>query len=307
MKLVTLEELNIPTEPTIISNHFLSEIYSTKGGLTKSTINLVYGSPGAGKSTICLDYVANLIEENKDIKVCFISAEMNEIQFSNISKIVPSCVKIPTIFFDQWKNSAYNPEGESPLSIFSQILNEGFDLILIDSYNKLRSILKLSSSKFDMSMTYVEVENLILDLMKKSSSGDNKSNVNTAFIVIQQQTKDGSMAGKNSLAHDVDSILEVNYDQKKKGGKRTLSFKKNRFSPASIPVEFNITENGVEYNRESFYADKEFYSLVDENNKASEEENEFLNSLLTEKIEDSSTQDEEMINLAFSENGHSPI
>ena len=62
---------------TMKTKTIVDSILSTEGGVFPGTNTIVIGDPGVGKSTVLLDWIANLNASGK--KVLFISGEMNEI------------------------------------------------------------------------------------------------------------------------------------------------------------------------------------------------------------------------------------
>ena len=65
------DDLFIPMKTKTI----VDSILSTEGGVFPGTNTVVIGDPGVGKSTVLLDWLANLAASGK--KVLFISGEMN--------------------------------------------------------------------------------------------------------------------------------------------------------------------------------------------------------------------------------------
>ena len=67
------DDLFIPIKTKTI----VDSVLSTEGGVFPGTNTVVIGDPGVGKSTVLLDWIANLQDQGK--KVLFISGEMNDI------------------------------------------------------------------------------------------------------------------------------------------------------------------------------------------------------------------------------------
>ena len=55
----------------------IDKLFSSEGGLMRGTNYAIVGDPGAGKTTVAMDIVADL--NTKGRKVLFISGEMNQI------------------------------------------------------------------------------------------------------------------------------------------------------------------------------------------------------------------------------------
>lgn len=278
IELSTLNELQIPHLEPIRCNHFLDKILTTGGGLTPSTTNLIYGDPGAGKSTIVLEYAGQLLKDNPELDICFISAEMNVFQFNNLSKITPNAKNIPTIYFNKWE---MDTKGKKMEDIYVELLDEGYDVIIIDSYVKVKETMINETKKSQKA-----IDSLIFDTMKKTSKGENKKGKYTSFLVIQQVTKGGVFVGKNNIAHDCDSNLKVTAVNSKE---RHLQFIKNRFSEERDKIYFEITSDGVKYNTEKIEMEKKYKEQIDgmstQSTKLSKEDDDFLDSLINSSFE----------------------
>ena len=67
------DDLFIPIKTKTI----VDSVLSTEGGLFPGTNTIIIGDPGVGKSTVMLDWIADMQKQGK--KVLFISGEMNDI------------------------------------------------------------------------------------------------------------------------------------------------------------------------------------------------------------------------------------
>ena len=93
MKDVTFnDDLFIPMKTKTI----VDSVLSTEGGVFPGTNTVVIGDPGVGKSTVLLDWLANLQSQGK--KVLFISGEMNDIDMYGYVKRFPKFGKLPIMF-----------------------------------------------------------------------------------------------------------------------------------------------------------------------------------------------------------------
>lgn len=73
-------------------------------------------------------------------------------------------------------------------------LDEGWDIVAIDSFYELQGIIKEEENT-----TMKKAESLLLSLIKKHNLGSNKIKKNTTFLTIQQVTKAGAFIGSNRL------------------------------------------------------------------------------------------------------------
>ena len=92
------DDLFIPMKTKTI----VDSILSNEGGIFPGTNTVVIGDPGVGKSTVLLDWIANM--QNQGKKVLFISGEMNEIDLYGYVKRFPKFGKLPIMFMGDYSN-----------------------------------------------------------------------------------------------------------------------------------------------------------------------------------------------------------
>ena len=92
------DDLFIPMKTKTIVDSLLS----SEGGLFPGTNTVVIGDPGVGKSTVLLDWIANMQDQGK--KVLFISGEMNDIDMYGYVKRFPKFGKLPIMFMQDYNN-----------------------------------------------------------------------------------------------------------------------------------------------------------------------------------------------------------
>lgn len=217
----------------------IDPLFSSQGGIFPGTNILVIGDPGVGKSTICLDMLTSLAEQDK--RVLFISAEMNEIEMYPYLKRYPKFGVINTVF-----PSNYNIP---MLQILEEALQPGYDIVLIDSLVEVAD-----SVKTDRNITRNEAESLILDLLGQHNKGKNLTKSNTAFLIIQQITKGGVFVGSNRIKHMTTAMMEMRLRPDKSN--RYIVFTKNRRGVIGEEVSFFITKDTVRYDTPQ-YADSQ--------------------------------------------------
>jgi DNA repair protein RadA/Sms len=192
----------------VVDSHFSSE-----GGLMKGTNYAIVGDPGIGKTTVMLDMLADL--QDKGQKVLFISGEMNSIDMFGYVKRFPKFGQLPILFMgDHCEDSA--------LEVCSSILSQGWDVVLIDSMAEVQNSI-VDTNKGWMSSKKAETE--LLNLFEKHNLGNNDTETNTSFLVIQQVTKGGEFAGSNRFKHMMTGMAHMKWN---KEGDRTFFFSKNR-------------------------------------------------------------------------------
>jgi len=205
----------------VVDSHFSSE-----GGLMKGTNYAIVGDPGIGKTTVMMDMLADL--QAKGQKVLFISGEMNQIDMYGYVKRFPKFGQIPILFMGDYCN-------DNALEVCESILSEGWDVVLIDSMAEVQNAV-VDTHKGWMSSKKAETE--LLNLFEKHNLGENKTNTNTAFLVIQQVTKGGEFAGSNRFKHMMTSMCHMKWT---KEGDRTFFFSKNRRGGDMSTRIFNLS------------------------------------------------------------------
>ena len=102
----------------------IDKLFSSEGGLMKGTNYAIVGDPGAGKTTVAMDIVADL--QAKGNKVLFISGEMNEIDMYGYVKRYPKFGEMDILFMGHYVE-------ENAEQVLEAALKPGYDVVLIDS------------------------------------------------------------------------------------------------------------------------------------------------------------------------------
>jgi DNA repair protein RadA/Sms len=226
------DDLFIPMKTKTIVDSLLS----SEGGVFPGTNTVVIGDPGVGKSTVLLDWIANLQEQGK--KVLFISGEMNDIDMYGYVKRFPKFGKLPIMFMNDYNNC--------PKQAVEQVLNDGYDVVLMDSWAEVTSMIK-----DQMGWARNKVESWLLELLEKNNKANNKANKNTAFICIQQMTKAGEFAGSNRIKHMTTAMAALRFDGRGADAERYIEFSKNRRGSVGDKVYFSLHRGGcVDYSFE---------------------------------------------------------
>jgi len=222
------------------TNTPLDGLFSIDGGIPKATNWMVVGDPGVGKSTVTLDIIANAKASGS--KVLFISAEMNQVDLYLYVKRYPKFGELD-IFFPQEIE-----EGEDPKAVLEEILNEGYDIVLTDSFIELQETIREAGR-----MTRNSSEKYLLDLMYKHNLGDNKGKHFTAFLNIQQVNKGGTFVGSNKLKHMTTGMMEIRFVDENTQDERYVVFSKNRRGHVGKQMFFDLAATGdVVYDTERF-------------------------------------------------------
>jgi len=222
------------------TNTPLDGLFSIDGGVPKATNWMIVGDPGVGKSTVTLDIIANAKKTGS--KVLFISAEMNQVDLYLYVKRYPKFGELD-IFFPQEIE-----DNEDPKAILEEILNEGYDIVLIDSFVELQETIRESGR-----MTRNSSEKYLLDLMYKHNLGSNDSKCFTSFLNIQQVGKSGIFVGSNKLKHMTTGMMEIRFVDERTQDERYVTFSKNRRGHVGKQLYFDLSAAGnVVYDTERF-------------------------------------------------------
>ena len=222
------------------TNTPLDGLFSIDGGVPKATNWMVVGDPGVGKSTVTLDIIANAKKSGS--KVLFISAEMNQVDLYLYVPRYPKFGELD-IFFPQ-----DIADDEDPRKVLNDILNEGYDIVLIDSFVELQETIREHAR-----MTRNSSEKWLLDMMYKQNLGQNKGKKYTSFLNIQQVNKGGTFVGSNKLKHMTTGMMEIRFVDERTQDERYVVFSKNRRGHVGKQMFFDLAATGdVTYDTERF-------------------------------------------------------
>ena len=230
MNLKTVKMSDLTFDPQLFrpmkSGRVIDAHFSSEGGLMKGTNYAIVGDPGIGKTTVMLDMLADLQEKGQ--KVLFISGEMNQIDMFGYVKRFPKFGQLPILFMGDYCE-------DNALDVVKSILSEGWDTVLIDSMAEIQNAV-VDTTKGWMSGKKAETE--LLNLFEKHNMGENDSEINTSFLVIQQVTKGGEFAGSNRFKHMMTGMAHMKWT---KEGDRTFFFSKNRRGGDMSVRMFNLS------------------------------------------------------------------
>ena len=213
----------------------LDDLLCSYKGLPKGVNYMIIGDPGVGKTTVILDLIANITRHTKGARVLFISAEMNETDLAIYVRRYPKFGNLDVLFVEG------DFEGEKKhLQEIEEVLEKGWDIVAIDSFHELQSIIK---EEEDISMRLAETK--LLSLIKKHNKAENATNTNTTFLTIQQVTKKGSFAGTNRLKHMITAMMELRLDNPKNVySDRFVVFSKHRRGDVGVKLYYNLSSKG---------------------------------------------------------------
>ena len=298
--------------------------WSNKGGVMPSTITMVIGDAGVGKTTVLMVILSHL--QKNGYNCLFVSAEMDEIDFADYCFRFEDFKDVPMLF----------PKYDGP-DIINQLdteLANGYDVVVIDSFVELKELVSDQRNS-----TKSRASNLITSTMKKYKGGvkkyenpdrktldafvriessgpkiqkngyverrtfdfpfvDPDESVRqqiaenqkyhthyTSFLVIQQVLKSGKFAGSNSLKHLVSAFLELRFDD---DHDMYMKFKKNRRGEVSEKLHYEITKNEVLFDVDRRKRDK---NAFDWSKKEKKRKRETETSSITDLLSKSQTND----------------
>ena len=238
-----------------MTGKIMDELLCSYKGLPKGVNYMVIGDPGVGKTTIILDLLSDLSLYNS-AKVLFVSAEMNEIDLAIYVQRFPKFQNLDILFVEG--EFEQEPHSCKTLEKLSAILDQGWDVVAIDSFYELQGIIKEEEN-----ITLKKAESLLLSLMKQQSKGVNDRSVNTTFLTIQQVTKSGAFVGSNRLKHSITAMMELRLENPKNiYSDRYAVFTKHRRGDVGVRLYYDLGATGdVFYNEERYRNDQQIRRL----------------------------------------------
>lgn len=210
--IINVEDMEFPNFGLFKAGKKIDDLFSDHeegGGLYGGTVNIVIGESGVGKSTVMLDLLASIVDQNPEAKILYISSEMTRNDIMFYYKKTPAIGKVPTLLLmDYVKNGQLS-------TVLEKSFNGDHDIILLDSYQdvlvKLKEVHNWKSTKAESWLT-----NMMIDAAEKCGN---------AVLAIQHMTKGGQYVGSTYLKHATTAMLEIRFDL---AGQRYIEFSKNR-------------------------------------------------------------------------------
>lgn len=198
------------------------------GGIARTSVNLLAGEPGAGKTTLCL-MLANYFSKALDRDSMYIANEQSKDEIDDTaSRLALECRERILIV---------KAMGGVNFSIGALLGHFKPCFVVLDSITKWVG----EDMELAVSIAY-QLKEISVSLK-------------APVIIINQVNKDGDHAGLKKLEHAVDwsgmfDILEGEVDAEgnpipKKDSPRRLMSTKNRFGPAPEEQFFQMTETGL--------------------------------------------------------------
>ena len=261
VKLTRLDDLKfnadlfVPMPTGTVADKF----FSNEGGFMPGSNVMAAGAPGVGKTTVLLELLHKVHAQNPNKRVLFISAEMNQLDMARYLKRFPHWGQLPILFLSDYTDA-------NPQAVIESTLNQGWDLVLTDSYTEVNDTVKE-----ECNLTRSKTEKWFLDLMIAQNQGKNKRKVYTTFITILQLSKGGTFVGSNKLKHMTTAMMELNWKGGENSNQRYMEFSKNRLGPVGQKMYFDFTD-GVKFDQARYSRDLLNEALLAEERQKLEEE-----------------------------------
>ena len=217
------------------SGLILDDLISHEGGIPSATNLMLFGDPGTGKTTLLLDLMASVQLKNTNRKCLFISGEMGKKQMFKYTQRFPQFGVVETLFVSDYTD-------HNTKDVIEQVLNIGWDLILIDSVAEV-----LEGVRNDNGWDRKVAESWLVDECVKNNKGENEANKFSTFMLIQQVTKGGVFVGSNKMKHMVDAAAEIRKEKESSGGGTYIMFNKNRNGMVDVKLYFQLTGTQIVY------------------------------------------------------------
>lgn len=257
--LTRLDDLNIDASlfTSLPTGTIFDKFCSTEGGFLPGTNVMAAGAPGVGKTTVLLELLSKLQDAGK--KVLFISAEMNQIDMARYLQRFPNWGQLPILFLSDYVDNC-------PKTVIESVLNEGWDIVLTDSYTEVNDTIKE-----ECNMSRGKTEKWFLDLMTQHNKANNQLKKYTTFVTILQLSKGGQFVGSNKLKHMTTAMLTLDWDGNENSGRRFMEFSKNRTGQVGKKLYYELS-NGVTFDEGRYTRDLFNDEVLAEERKALDKE-----------------------------------
>lgn len=188
------------------------------GGMVPSSVVLVAGQPGIGKSTLLMQLAANVAA---GVPVLYVSGEESAGQ-----------VKVRATRLGAEHKSLDLVSSTSADDVAATIKTGNYKLVVVDSVQTM-AMDALSSAAGSVSQI-TNSANLLTQAAKASD---------TALLLVGHVTKEGSIAGPKVLEHMVDVVLNLEGDRY--GGFKVLRAAKNRYGSTHEVAILEMTDAGL--------------------------------------------------------------
>lgn len=188
-------------------------------GILEGSSFLFTGSPGAGKSTMCLQ-LADLLASHAGKKVLYNIGEENKHMIKLRSARIGVTGDFEISHFEDVNN------------LIRYIKENGVQVLIQDSLQSLG----------DGSLRGA---NLLKSVVKKVHRLTKDESIGFTAFLIGHSTKGGSFSGPQEIKHDLDAHIHIRINSDT--GNRIFEMTKNRLGPANMPYEFFMGLTGLDF------------------------------------------------------------
>jgi predicted ATP-dependent serine protease len=237
--IIKVEDMQFPEFKLHTTGKKIDDLFSDHeegGGIYGGTVNIVIGESGVGKSTVLLDFLSSVQDQNPESRILYVSSEMTRNDILFYYKKTPAIGKVPTLLLMD-----YMAAGQLS-AVLESAFNGEHDIIVLDSYQdvlvKLKEAQGWRSTQAESWLT-----NMMIDAAEKSGC---------AVLAIQHMTKGGTYVGSTYLKHATTAMLEIRFDL---SGQRYIEFSKNRRGGSGVGKRLYYSldkEGAVVYDTDRF-------------------------------------------------------
>ena len=235
-------------DPSMNQNYLtgtlVDPVFSAKGGIPKGSNTLMIGDAGTGKTTVAFNMASDVQINYPEAKILVIEAEMNALETAPFAERFPKMANLPILFVGSGIEGAAHT-----CQNLVTTLRRGLDLVVIDSIEKLSSIIS-----YEEGWSSIKAMTWLLSLIKQHCNGVNIRKIPTSFLSIQQVTKNGTARGSNIITHDATAVMRLRRSSlTNQYSDRYLYFQKNRRGFVDFPLFYDIISGGdVTYDIERY-------------------------------------------------------
>lgn len=265
-KKIDLEAIDIAQFTPIQTNTAFDVIASKRNGLMKSTAYIITGESGAGKTTIATNIADYLKEATPSLKVGFISAEMDENDWTEECIDNKRLADLETIFMLNYLDTPNYVE------ILAEALKR-WDYVVLDSFEVI-----LDQLKEVKGWTTKKAETELINMLRVAAFESG-----ACIMAIQQWTKSGGYVGSTKIKHMLTGMIYVMFD---KNGDRYITFTKNRRGGHMVGKHLYFTKNKetgrLEFDGEKLMNDIAIKERINEDLQQIETENGLFDTAIME-------------------------
>lgn len=186
-------------------------------GILPGTSYLFTGDPGAGKSTVALQFADLLATKEKKV-VLYNAGEESKWMIKLRANRLGIAGRFAISYFEDVEQ------------LVQYIEDYGVEVVFIDS------IQQLTFGNY----TGRQLLEKIVKLLHRYGHANN-----VTMFLVGQVTKSGVFSGPNAIKHDTDAHAHLSVS--KETGHRVFEMQKNRMGPANIPYEFFLGAQGLDF------------------------------------------------------------